>query len=124
MKLSQQFVATAMLLVMLGVPAMACLAPEAQLTEQEKACCREKADQCGEMDMVGDATCCFKTVQQHGTAILKDPRQISVPQFSSQVAMLQSQLLMAAFVELASGPERLRHPPPRSARPTIEILRI
>jgi hypothetical protein len=43
-------------------PAAACLLPDSQLTEEEKACCREMAPQCGE-EMQASHSCCMKSVK-------------------------------------------------------------
>lgn len=42
--------------------AAACLLPDSQLTEEEKACCREMASQCGE-EMQASHSCCTKSVK-------------------------------------------------------------
>lgn len=124
MKLFSKTVAAAMLLVMLGVPAMACLEPDAQLTEEEKACCREMANQCGSMDMPGDHSCCQKTVQHHDVAVVKNVSHSSFPQSTAQVANLHLSVLPSETVGHPAVPERLRHPPPSFTHPSIEILRI
>jgi hypothetical protein len=124
MKLFSKTVAAAMLLVMLGVPAMACLQPDTQLTDEEKACCREMANQCGSMDMPGDHSCCHKSVQHHDVAVVKDASHISYSQSSAQVASFHLPVVPSESVGHPSVPERLRHPPPSSAHPSIEILRI
>jgi hypothetical protein len=123
MKLFGKFVAGAMLLLMLGVPAMACVIPDAQLTEAEKACCRQMAQQCGKMDMPNGHSCCDTTVKPQQSAMLKP-----TPSFSYDGSAF-------AFVLVAITPapkqvpadnaiRALRHPPPNADAPSIEILRI
>ena len=116
--------AGAMLLLMLGVPAMACLIPDAQLSEAEKACCRQMANQCGKMEMPNGHSCCETTVKPQQSAMLKP-----VPTLSDHRIVLD--IVPAA---IAASPEQaqavystiraLRHPPPAAHAPTIEILRI
>jgi hypothetical protein len=123
MKLFSKAVAAAVLLVLLGVPAMACLMPNAQLTEQEKSCCRKMANECGSMGMHGDHSCCQKTRQQDA-AVVTDATHFMFSQSSVQVADVDLLLSSALSVEHTSAPERLRHPPPKFSSPFVEILRI
>jgi hypothetical protein len=124
MKLFSKAAAAAMLLVLLGVPVMACLAPDAQLTDAEKACCREMANQCGDMGKAGDHSCCQTSVQHHDAAVVKDAFHTSFPNASAQVASLPPLPMALGSISSTFVPEQLRHPPPAFASPSIEILRI
>jgi hypothetical protein len=44
--------------------AAACLLPSTQLSEEEKACCREMAPQCGE-EMQASHSCCTESVKHN-----------------------------------------------------------
>ena len=123
MKHFRKGVAAAVLLVFVGAPAMACLMPSAQLTEQEKSCCQKMANECGSMAMHGDHSCCQKTKQQD-SAVVKDATHFIFLQASVQVADMDVRLSSALSIGYTFGPEQLRHPPPQFSSPFVEILRI
>ena len=123
MQLFNKAVAAVVLLMFVGVPAMACLIPNAQLTEQEKSCCRKMANECGSMSMHGDHSCCQKTRQQDA-AVVTDAAHFIFSQSSVQVADVDLLLSSALSVEHTFAPERLRHPPAKFSSPFVEILRI
>jgi hypothetical protein len=60
MKAFRQFGIVIMLLVSYLAPAMACMFPGAQMTAQERACCRMMHDQCEQMGMTASHDCCQK----------------------------------------------------------------
>ena len=119
-----KLVAGAVLLMMLGVPAMACVIPDAQLSEAEKACCRQMANQCGKMEMPNGHSCCETTVKPQQSAVLKPAPILS----NHQIVIAVVPMAMAADPQQAqtaySTIRALRHPPPDAHAPTIEILRI
>jgi hypothetical protein len=41
---------------------MACMVPNAQMSTQERACCRVMKSQCGQMEMPASHGCCNKTL--------------------------------------------------------------
>jgi hypothetical protein len=123
MKQFRKAVAAVVLLVFVGVPAMACLTPSAQLTEQEKSCCQKMANECGSMAMHGNHSCCQKTRQQD-SAVVKDATHFLFSQSSVQVADVDVWLSSALSIGHTFGPEQLRHPPPQFSSPFVEILRI
>jgi hypothetical protein len=49
---------------MFGVPAMACLQPSVPMSEEENACCREMAGNCGEMGTNSTHSCCQTVVSR------------------------------------------------------------
>ena len=117
-----KFVAGALLLLMLGVPAMACVIPDAQLSEAEKACCRQMKHDCGKMEMP-NGLCCETTVRPQQSAMLKPVSILSDHPIVVDIAPVA----MAAApepVQAYSTIRALRHPPPNAHAPTIEILRI
>jgi len=57
--LRQLGVLTLLLMISLA-PAMACMAPNAQMTTQERACCRMMKGDCGQMEMPASHGCCQK----------------------------------------------------------------
>jgi len=123
MKQLRKAVAAVVLLVFVGVPAMACLMPRAHLTEQEKSCCQKMANECGSMAMHGDHSCCQKTKQQD-SAVVKGATHFIFSQSSVQVADVDVRFSSVLSIEHAFGPEQLRHPPPQFSSSFVEILRI
>jgi hypothetical protein len=53
MRLFRQFGVLVLLLVSCVAPAMACMVPNAEMSLQERACCRMMKNQCGQMAMPG-----------------------------------------------------------------------
>ncbi len=51
MRAFRQLGVLVLLLVSCLAPAMACMAPEAQMSAQEHTCCRMMKNQCGQMEM-------------------------------------------------------------------------
>ena len=49
-------------------PVVACMAPEAQMSAAERACCHIMKSECGQMQMPASHGCCQKTLaeRQHG----------------------------------------------------------
>ena len=56
----RQFGALILLLVTCMAPAMACMVPGAEMSTQERACCRTMKNQCGQMGMPASHGCCQK----------------------------------------------------------------
>ena len=113
-----------MLLVSFVSPAMACLAPEAQMTPAERACCRMMKSECGQMTaMPGSHKCCNKIPQALNETALKTG---TVAVHPLKVAVL----LDHSFCDLtprSAGADWVRRPelsPPRGQPSTITILRI
>src|ERR1700677_1418733 len=50
-----------LLLVSFVAPAMACMAPDAEMTVEERACCRMMKNDCGQMEMPSSHDCCKRT---------------------------------------------------------------
>ena len=61
MRILRQFGVLVLLLVSCLAPAMACMVPNAQMSTQERACCRMMKNQCGQMGMPASHGCCQKT---------------------------------------------------------------
>lgn len=104
-------------------PVMACMLPDSALTSEERECCRDMANDCGQMDMPSSHSCCKITVHdidsylinarftadhsQPAVALLLNGNDIPLPAVLSQAKFL------------AQG-----HSPPTSPPETISILRI
>src|SRR6202035_4621805 len=62
MRVLRQFGVLVLLLVSCLAPAMACMVPNAEMSTEERACCRMMKNQCGQMDnMTVSHGCCQKT---------------------------------------------------------------
>ena len=59
----RQIGAVLLLVVSSLTPAMACMLPGAQMTAQERACCRMMHEQCEQMGMPASHGCCQKAPQ-------------------------------------------------------------
>jgi len=117
-----------MLMLMLGVPAMACLTPETQLSQAEKTCCREMAGDCGHMNMPGampgGLACCQTTVKPPQAAIVKPTSNLSSHGTVMGMAPAATAVTLQRFVPRETALRPWRHPPPDAGTPTIQILRI
>jgi len=123
MKLLYQIVAATMLFLVLGVSGADCLAPNAKMSDAEKACCRKMAGQC-DMNAAAKHPCCQKIVQRHDVANLNEPSHIINPALSLQVATLGSRFSLDVAMPSSVLPERLRHPPHDPPNPSVQILRV
>jgi hypothetical protein len=45
-------------------PLMACMIPDAHLTVEERECCKNMADDCGQMEMLASHSCCQMVAPQ------------------------------------------------------------
>jgi hypothetical protein len=123
MRIRHQFGAVVLLLMSWLAPAMGCLVPDAQLTPQERACCRTMKDQCGQMRMPASHDCCQKDIQ----ALRYDTLQVkSVDLHPDIVATTHLILTNLWNPELASHGwvEYLEWSPPQSPPASISVLRI
>ena len=111
-----------LLILMCGAPVMACLAPAAQLTEEEKACCREMADQCGNMGMASGHSCCEKIVPSQTDALVQ---QLAAMDDAAGAAatIAAGSALSPAVPEQAHDWPSDQHPPPITS-PSRTVLRI
>ena len=104
-------------------PLMACMVPDALLTLEERECCKQMADDCGQMDMPSSHSCCKLVAQQ------ADPYLVN-----SRFPTIHSVVGLVLFVtttenSLSLSPARANtglagHSPPVSPPETISILRI
>lgn len=104
-------------------PAMACMAPAARMTPEERACCRMMNYQCGQMQMSKSSGCCQKSaVSALDNAVATRP-SASHPIPVSIVWLTTSELLNQIPSD-AGQFERADYSPPKSPPSTISILRI
>jgi hypothetical protein len=120
--------ASALLLVWLfAAPAMACLLPIAQLSPEEKACCREMGGMCDDMAKSTSHSCCAK-VQTHSPSYVI-AKTVSAPVHRLSVTPLSSaRVIYTTTVGMPpeSTPAEFGYPPGHSppALPELIALRI
>jgi hypothetical protein len=119
MKLVWKLSALAMLLIVAAAPVMACLAPDARLTDEERECCREMAGQCDEMP--SSHSCCQPTVTSEHQSFL-----VAQHHFQPELSLVSMLLDVDADSEGRSvllNADIPRHPPPEPS--TLQLsLRI
>ena len=122
MKALRQFGVLVLLLVSCLAPAMACMVPNAEMSTQERACCREMKDQCGQMGMPASHGCCQKTPPSvHYNALDTKPvtfHPVVVPAIWLAAPELVNPTSGAGWVEHRD------YSPPKSPSFTVSILRI
>lgn len=110
------------LILSLLAPTMVCALPNAQMTAQEHACCKEMKGKCGSMRMPASHSCCRESIQAgHFSAV--QPESISVPAVVA-IAVLPSPM---AFDLRSPGFEQInrnQNSPPVSPPSAVSVLRI
>jgi hypothetical protein len=122
MRVLRQFDVVVLLLVTCLAPAMACMVPNAQMTAEERACCRTMKNHCGQVEMPASHSCCQKTPPSvHGNAWATKAVALH-PAVVHTIWLAASELTNQTSA--AGWVERPDYPPPNSQPPTISILRI
>src|SRR5258708_1226638 len=123
MRVLRQFGVLVLLLVSCLAPAMACILPSAQMSTQERACCRMMKNQCGQMGMAASHGCCQKAPPSvHDNAL--DTKTVALhPDAVTTIWLVASELLhpTTAFAGWVEHPE---YSPPKSPPSAFSILRI
>lgn len=119
----RQFGAILLLLVSCVAPAMACVAPDAQMTTEERACCRMMKSLCGQMAMPTSHGCCKKApTDDHDNALKTETVSFHSAAF---VALWVSSFELLSPQGASNGwIQRAEHSPPKSPPSAITILRI
>lgn len=104
-------------------PAMACMMPGAQMTTEERACCRMMNYQCGQMQMSKSTGCCQKVPPSAFDNALATRPSALHPVAVSAVWLTASEL-MRPVSSAAGWVEHRDYSPPKSPPSTISILRI
>jgi hypothetical protein len=119
----RQFGVLALLLMISLAPAMACIAPDEQMTTQERACCQMMKGDCGQMEMPASHGCCQKT-----PGIVHDSAMRTSPvTFHPIVQVAFVELSFELFPPSAKVTGWLKHPehsPPKSPPSVISNLRV
>jgi hypothetical protein len=123
-KSCRQFGAILLLLVSFMAPAMACMASNAQMSAEERACCRVMKNQCGQMtDMPASHGCCKKTPKTISEAAITT-NTITIHPLAFAVVLASSFDLLAPHDAIASWVQRAEHSPPKPPPSSITVLRI
>lgn len=124
MRLFRQFGVLVLLLVSCLAPAMACLAPDAQMNTEERACCRMMSNQCGQMNnMPASHGCCQKTPPSVRDNAL-DTKAVTFHPVVAPVIWLAAFDLVNPPPAVAGWVDQPDYSPPKSPPSTISILRI
>jgi hypothetical protein len=119
-KAIRQLASVLLLVVLFGIPAMACLVRGTEMTKAERACCKHMAQQCGSMNMPSSHSCCKKEVSRPNSMLGGTLVHLIDPTLSGAVV---SELPQPFVVAPQSSSFEL-HPPPESPPGTSSILRI
>lgn len=123
MKVLRQFGVLVLLLASSLTPAMACMLPGAQMSNEERACCRMMHNRCEQMGMPASHGCCQKTPENAFDNALATGPSVLHPVPVSVVWLSASELMNQVFT-VAGWVEHTDYSPPKSPPSTISILRI
>jgi len=123
MRVLRQFGVLVLLLVSCLAPAMACMLPSAQMSTQERACCRMMKNQCGQMEMPASHGCCQKTPPSvHDNAL--DTKTVALHPVAVTTVWLTASELLNPTTAVIGWVESPEYSPPKSPPSTVFILRI
>jgi hypothetical protein len=123
MRILRQFGVLMLLLASCLTPAMACMVPNAEMSTQDRACCRMMKNQCGQMEMQTLHGCCQKTPPSvHDSAL--ETKAVTFRPVVAPIIWLAAPELMDPTSALAGWLEHPDYSPPKSPPSTISILRI
>ena len=123
MRALRQFGVLVLLLASWLTPAMACVVPGAQMTTEERACCRMMQNQCGQMDMPASRGCCQKAPPNAFDNAL-DTKAVALHPVVVNVIWLASAELLSPASSFTGRVENPDYSPPKSPPSAISILRI
>ena len=122
-KIGSKFAALIALLVLVGMPAMACFVPRQLLNTEEHACCRSMGDQCGSKKMPSPQSCC-KSVSQEQQVYVSSAADLQISSPHLVLAVLPSAPDTVPAVQHFPSISVSDHSPPLSPPETTSILRI
>jgi hypothetical protein len=104
-------------------PVMACMAPDAQMSAAERACCHIMKNECGQMPMPASHGCCEKTLPSITVVALDRKATLFHHAGTDFVKWMATDLLSSQQVQsdLISD---LNASPPRDFAPAFSNLRI
>lgn len=104
-----------------GLPAMACLSPEDQMTQQERECCKRMAAMCGRGAMPASHSCC-KTIIRPGKDAVVEKTQPAIP--ALDVVIVEDVFDSAQVLAAVAMTSLITPSPPESPPSAIPVLRI
>jgi hypothetical protein len=123
MRILRQFGVLVLLLASCLTPAMACMVPNAEMSTQERACCRMMKNQCGQMEMPASHGCCQKTPPSvHDSAL--ETTAVTFHRDVKPIIWLAAPELVQPTSAITGWLEHPDYSPPKSPPSTISILRI
>jgi hypothetical protein len=123
MRILRQFGVLILLLVTCLAPAMACMVPNAQMSVQERACCRTMRSQCGQAAMPASHGCCQKSpASLHDNAL--ETKTAAFHPIVVSVVWLAAFELVNPTTTVTEWIDRPDYSPPKSRPSNISILRI
>jgi hypothetical protein len=123
MRALRQFGVLVLLLASCLSPAMACMSPDAQMSTEERACCRMMQNQCGQMEMPASNGCCQKTPPNAFDNAL-DTKAAAFHPVVESVVWLAALQFVNPTSSVSGWVEHHDYSPPESPPSTISILRI
>ena len=123
MRALRQFGVLVLLLASCLSPAMACVVPAAQMTTDERACCRMMQNQCSQMEMPASHGCCQKAPLNAYESAL-DTKAVAFHPVAVPVFWLAASQLVSPTSSITGWIEPPGYSPPKSPPSTVSILRI
>jgi hypothetical protein len=123
MKGLRQFGVLVLLLATSLAPAMACMVPDAQMSAQERTCCRTMSNQCGQTEMPASHGCCQKAPASLYDSAL-DTKTVAFHPVAVPVLWLAASELVNPIAAVTAWVERPDYTSPKSPPSTVSILRI
>jgi hypothetical protein len=121
LKLTAKLAVFGLVAMLLAPAVMACLSPASSLNAEERACCREMANECGDMDMPSSHSCCKTLSGPDQNAVAKVSFKLST---QLELAYFVQPLEFSATIPLASHVVAiLGRSPPETPTAAFEILR-
>ena len=104
-------------------PLAACVLPDSVLTVEEQECCRQMADQCGQMQMPASHSCCTPTVRQIDPYLINQRFKSGHSQPVATALIAGNDTVLHPSLR-QTGRRTVTHSPPVLRAETISILRI
>jgi hypothetical protein len=123
MRSFRQFGVLVLLLMTWLAPATACMVPNAQMSTQERACCRMMRSQCGQMEMPASHGCCQKAPPSVYDNAL-DTRAVALHSIALPAIWLTAYELLNPASVVTGSIEHPDYTPPKSPSSESSILRI
>ena len=102
---------------------MACMLPVSTMSDDEQACCREMAGQCGQADMPSSHSCCKTLAGPAQVAVAKSRFELSCRPIVVDLAQQYHDAQLSAQIA-AAIPVFLDQSPPETSPSSSDILRI